>query len=119
MRVIAQNSPGHVLNFGSVVFHAGSNIASRWSDFREYSEADRDYFDQLLPMEDIEFGPGGEVVRIPGSGSDGIYEFDGIWGIDVRGQTDVGTEEIPLITKDPDAMTALKVLRRRIRSRTG
>ena len=111
MRVIAQNSPGHVLNFGSVVFHAGSNIASRWSDFREYSEADRDYFDQLLPMEDIEFGPSGEVVRIPGSGSDGIYEFDGIWGIDVRGQSDVGTEEIPLITKDPDAMTALKVLR--------
>lgn len=111
MRVIAQNSPGHVLNFGSVVFHAGSKIVSRWSDFREYSEADRDYFDQFLPMEDIEFGPGGEVVRIPGSGSDGIYEFDGIWGIDVRGQTDVGTEEIPLITKDPDAMTALKVLR--------
>ena len=27
-------------NQGTVVFHAGSNIAARWEDFQSYSEAD-------------------------------------------------------------------------------
>src|SRR6202011_494406 len=47
MRVIEQDAPGHPLNNGVVVFHAGANIASRWEDFQQYSEADREYFDQL------------------------------------------------------------------------
>ncbi|MDC6690015.1 helicase-related protein, partial [Leclercia adecarboxylata] len=54
MRVIRQNAPGDVLNQGVVVFHAGANIARRWVDFQEFSEADRDYFDQLLPLEEVD-----------------------------------------------------------------
>ena len=54
MRVIEQNAPGHVLNQGVVVFHAGANIARQWSDFQTYSEADQDFFDQLLPLEGID-----------------------------------------------------------------
>jgi superfamily II DNA or RNA helicase len=45
MRVIQQNAPGHVLNQGVVVFHAGGNIARQWTDFQTYSEADREYFE--------------------------------------------------------------------------
>jgi superfamily II DNA or RNA helicase len=47
MRVIEQNDPGSILNQGVVVFHAGANIANRWSDFQAYSEADQSFFDQL------------------------------------------------------------------------
>jgi hypothetical protein len=47
MRVIQQNAPGHVLNQGVVVFHAGGNIARQWTDFQNYSEADRDSFRPL------------------------------------------------------------------------
>ncbi|WP_373060117.1 helicase-related protein, partial [Vibrio parahaemolyticus] len=45
MRVIEQNSPRSPINQGIVVYHAGSNIAQRWSDFKEFSTADREYFD--------------------------------------------------------------------------
>ena len=61
MRVIEQNAPGHILNHGSVVFHAGANVASRWADFQVYSEADREYFDQLLPIEDLDFSSSGRA----------------------------------------------------------
>src|SRR5688572_22574717 len=46
MRVIVQNSPADPLNQGVVVFHAGANIARQWSDFQNYTEADREFFDQ-------------------------------------------------------------------------
>src|ERR1700730_15246745 len=36
---------------GVVVFHAGANVASRWEDFQRYSQADQEFFDQLLPVE--------------------------------------------------------------------
>lgn len=57
MRVVKQNAPGDVVNRGVVVFHVGANIANRWSDFRNFSQADQDYFADLLPeVEDIDFG---------------------------------------------------------------
>ncbi len=68
MRVIQQNAPGHVLNQGVVVFHAGGNIARQWSDFQTYSEADRDFFDQLLPLEGIDpsdLRPEREIEPLP------------------------------------------------------
>ena len=65
MRVIEQNAPGHVLNHGSVVFHAGANVANRWADFQQYSEADREFFDQLLPMEDLDFGSADDLEVEP------------------------------------------------------
>ena len=108
MRVVEQNDPGHVLNHGSVVFHAGANVARRWSDFQHYSEADQEFFDQLLPMEDLDFSSGDEleVAITPRNFGDGER-------IDVRSQTAVRLEEIPLLADDPEALAALRVLRER------
>lgn len=103
MRVIEQDAPGHPLNNGVVVFHAGANVASRWEDFQQYSEADREYFDQLLPMEGLDFTTGDELQIDPGSRS--ARER-----VDVRSQTDVRLQEIPLIEDDTEALAALKIL---------
>jgi superfamily II DNA or RNA helicase len=102
MRVIQHDSPGHPLNNGAVVFHVGANVARRWEDFQNYSEADQEYFDQLLPLEELDFGSGEELELhpMPALGD----------RVDVRSQGDIQLEEIPLIQDDPDAIAALKVL---------
>lgn len=108
MRVIEQNAPGHVLNNGAVVFHAGSNIASRWSDFQKYSEADREFFDQLLPVEGLDFGSADELEVEPTP-----RDIDDCEGFDVRSQTGIQLEEIPLVFEDPEALAALRILQER------
>ncbi len=108
MRVIKQNTPGHVLNHGTVVFHAGANVASRWADFQQYSEADREFFDQLLPMEGLDFGSADELEVEPAP-----RDFGDGGRFDVRSQTAIRLEEIPLIAEDPEALAALKVLQER------
>lgn len=107
MRVIKQDAPGHVLNNGVVVFHAGANIARRWEDFQQYSEADREYFDQLLPLEGLDFTSGDELQIVPATDRPGPQRLD------VRSQTDVRLEEIPLIEDDADALAALKLLQQK------
>ena len=68
MRAIEQNAPGHPLNQGVVVFHVGANVARRWNDFRQFSEADQGYFAELLPeAEEVDF-TGETVEREPGGG---------------------------------------------------
>lgn len=104
MRVIKQNSPGDPLNQGTVVFHAGSNIAKRWEDFQEYSEADQDFFQQLLPLEEINFSDSNEIAVDPIPRSPNTVE--------VRSQSDVRLQEIPLLDDD-EAMSALNTLRAR------
>lgn len=47
MRVVEHNAPGHPLNNGSVVFHAGANTAKAWTDFKEFAEADQEWFTLL------------------------------------------------------------------------
>lgn len=106
MRVIEQNAAGHVLNNGTVVFHAGANVASRWEDFQQYSEADREFFDQLLPMEGLDFGSSDELEVEPAPRGAGDGE-----GVNVRGQSGVQLEEIPLIEEDAEALEALRTLR--------
>jgi len=106
MRVIVQNSPGHPLNQGTVVFHAGANVARRWQDFQEYSEADQGFFDQFLPMEDLNFTDSNEIAVTPAGAGDPST-------IEVRGQSAVLLEEIPLIQNDPEAMEAIQALRER------
>ena len=108
MRVIKQNAPDHILNHGSVVFHAGANVASRWADFQMYSEADREFFDQLLPIEDLDFSSGDELEVEPAPRDFGDGER-----FDVRSQTAIRLEEIPLIAEDPETLAALRVLRER------
>jgi len=105
MRVIKQDAPGDPLNNGVVVFHAGANIARRWQDFQKFSEADRDYFDQLLPIEDLDFTSGDEIQIDPLASSPQAPP-----PLDVRSQTDVRLQEIPLIKDDPAALAALKTL---------
>lgn len=106
MRVIKQDAPGHPLNYGTVVFHAGANIASRWEDFQEYSEADKDFLDQLLPMEGLDFSSVDELKFEPHP-----RECDGVNGFNIEGQTDVELQELPLIKDNPAALAALEVLR--------
>ena len=65
MRVIKPDAAGDPLNNGVVVFHAGANIAQRWEDFQNYSEADREFFDQLLPVENLDFKDSEEIEINP------------------------------------------------------
>jgi superfamily II DNA or RNA helicase len=107
MRVIEHNAPGHPLNNGVVVFHAGANIASRWEDFQEYSEADREYFDQLLPLESLDFSSADELEIEPAQPTSIARRVN---PVDVRAQTDVRIQEIALIEDDSEAVAALKLL---------
>ena len=103
MRVITQNAPGDVINQGVVVFHAGANVASRWSDFQQYTEADKEFFDQLLPVEGLDFSAGDEIEVEPAPRPDAD-------SFEVSAQTGVQVEEIPLLRDDPEAMAALRRL---------
>ena len=96
MRVIKQDAPGDPLNNGVVVFHAGANIARRWEDFQQFSEADREFFDNLLPIEGLDFTNGDEIRIDPLAPLPQAQE-----PLDVRSQTDVRLQEIPLIRDDP------------------
>lgn len=53
MRVAEPNNPTSLNNQGIVVYHAGANIAQRWADFKDFSEADQAYFDDLFPTEEV------------------------------------------------------------------
>lgn len=104
MRVIVQNAPGHALNQGVVVFHAGANVARQWGDFQQYSEADQAYFDQLLPLEGLDPGdPHGEreIMPAPRLGDE----------VEVRAQSEVQMEEIHLLEEDEAA--AIRLLQER------
>jgi superfamily II DNA or RNA helicase len=106
MRVIEHDAPGHPLNNGVVVFHAGANIARRWEDFQQYSEADREYFDQLLPMENLDFTNAEELEIDPVQPCPRHIN-----PVDVRAQTDIRIQEISLIKDDSDAIAALAMLK--------
>lgn len=105
MRVIEQNAPGHVLNQGIVVFHAGANIARRWEDFQDYSEADREFFDQFLPVESVDPATEPDEREIEPSLPEDRDQ------IEVRSQSEVRVQEIPLLRDDPDAMKMIEALR--------
>jgi len=105
MRVIVQNNSQHPLNQGTVVFHAGANVAQRWHDFQEYSEADQDFFDQLLPIEELDFTRSDELSVTPTPRE--LNELS------VRGQSGIELQEIPLIQDDAEAMQAVSILKER------
>jgi len=106
MRVIEQNNSQSILNQGVVVFHAGANIAKQWGDFQQFSEADKEFFDQLLPLEDFTPDAGGDTKTIEPTPRD---ETD---KIEVKSQTDVTLEEISLY-EDTEALEALRILQRK------
>jgi DNA or RNA helicases of superfamily II len=113
MRVIHQKAPGDPANEGVVVFHAGANVARHWEDFQEYSEADREFFDELLPLEVDGLDSRDEVEITPRLASIPVEN-----SVDVRSQTGVLVEEIPLIADDPDALAAFKLLMEKGYSKT-
>jgi superfamily II DNA or RNA helicase len=103
MRVIEQNKPGAPVNNGVVVFHAGANTTARWEDFREFTEADKEWFrlltDQEIP-EDEE-----EVVIDPQAEASGREPQ-----VEITSQEAVSLESVPLLS-DKRAREALEMLR--------
>ncbi len=106
MRVVTQNVPNAPENRGVVVFHAGANCARRWADFQAYTEADQEFFDELLPMEGLDFTDRNEIVVEP-------VPRDPNEGMDVRFQSEVHVQEIPLIEDDAEALELIRQLRER------
>ena len=101
MRAIEQNAPGHALNQGVVVFHVGANVARRWNDFRQFSEADQGYFAELLPeAEEVDFA-GDTADREPGGG--------GIAPVEILEERDVRAADMEPIG-DPQAAALLQQL---------
>ena len=102
MRTVVPNDADHPQNRGIVVFHAGANVARRWNDFRDFSHADQEYFDELLPLEGLEFKDASELEVTPGRRP--------VDGTEIREQSEVGLEEIPLIEVSDRAKEALRIL---------
>lgn len=107
MRVVERDDPLHPSNNGTVVFHAGANIASRWEDFQEFSQADQEFFDELLPVEDLIFDNGDELLIEPTASGSNNSAHD---SFDVREQSEVMMEEIPLLHEDDEARRAFEIL---------
>lgn len=105
MRAVDQKGPNSHNNQGIVVFHAGANIAQRWSDFQQFSEADQEYFDQLLPVEELDFHDASELEIDPSSGAS--YQQQ----VEIKEQNSVTIQEIPLLKDDIDAQNAIEILR--------
>jgi len=103
MRALRTGEPDHILNQGSVVFHAGAACAQRWEDFRDFSEADQEYFDQLLPVEGLDFERADEIEVTPG-------ERPRVRPVQVRKQEAVTVVEMPLLENDA-AKAALQTLK--------
>jgi superfamily II DNA or RNA helicase len=104
MRVIVQDDPHNPLNQGTVIFHAGANIANRWKDFQNFSEADQRFFDELLPLEEKQYDVARDITPLS---SVETRELD--YRITSQGQ--VALEEIGLLEKDGKAKEAFEYLR--------
>jgi len=110
MRVIPGQPRHSVANRGTVIYHAGSNIARRWSDFRDFSAPDQQYFDELLPEEAREIDPDGAPVTIePGSGGGDARMVDVPL---IAAQGEVHLEE-QFLVEDPELEKALAVIAKR------
>ncbi|MFZ1125736.1 MAG: DEAD/DEAH box helicase family protein [Candidatus Baltobacteraceae bacterium] len=95
-------APGAPHEEGVVVFHAGSNIAALWDDLRDYSEADRQYFEELLPFED-------EAAFADGEGERELNPL-ALAGAQVTAQAGAQLEDIPLLENDDDVRRAVDAL---------
>jgi ribA/ribD-fused uncharacterized protein len=100
MRVIVQEAPKSPLNQGVVVFHAGANVARQWADFQAYSEADQAYFNELLPLESFDPADTSTIREIEPAYRDADV-------MEVRSQTEIHLEEIPLVEADESAAIQL------------
>ena len=102
MRVIEQNNPNSILNHGVIVYHAGGNIIPRWNDFKEFSAADQQYFESLLPTEYV------PITNGEGN-NDGSYIKTEKEEINVIAQTNVKIKTSYLL--DDESIKALELLK--------
>ncbi|WP_180153346.1 MULTISPECIES: DEAD/DEAH box helicase [unclassified Acinetobacter] len=102
MRVIEQNNPNSILNHGVIVYHAGGNIIPRWNDFKEFSAADQQYFESLLPTEYVPITNGG-------GNNDDSYIRTEKEEINVIAQTNVKIKTSYLL--DDESIKALELLK--------
>jgi superfamily II DNA or RNA helicase len=107
MRVIDQNSSSSLNNQGIVVFHAGSNVAQRWQDFQNFSQADQEYFNQLLPVEEVLDFSNVDVIELNPVSSPIRNDEK----VEIIEQEDVYIEELDLYKNDVEVQQALAVLK--------
>lgn len=103
MRVIEQNEPGAPVNNGVVVFHAGANTTARWEDFREFTEADQEWF-RLLTDQEI---PDDEEEAVVDPQTEALGREP---QVEITSQEAVSLEAVPLLS-DKRAREALEMLR--------
>lgn len=102
MRVIEQNKPNSILNQGVIIYHAGGNIIPRWNDFKEFSAADQQYFESLLPTEYVPITNGD-------TNNDGSYIATEKEEINIIAQTNVKIETSYLL--DDESIKAVELLK--------
>jgi superfamily II DNA/RNA helicase len=105
MRVIKQDSPGDPLNNGSVVFHAGANTVKAWEDFKNFAEADQEWFKLLT--EQVPIGSEPRVVDPTADMEPREREPD---PVHITEPGTVSLEELPLLSGDRlrEALATLK-----------
>src|SRR5690606_23645025 len=79
--------------------------ARLWEDFQEFSQADQEFFDQLLPVEDLEFGDAEELIIEPKSRTRTPNN------IEIKKQEGLSVVEIPLVMEDQSVREAFELLR--------
>lgn len=104
MRVIKQNAPGDPLNYGSVVFHAGANTVKAWEDFKDFAEADQEWFRLLTEQVPV----GDEPARETDPTED-MARAEREDDIRITEPGKVSLEELPLLSDDR-LKEALKLL---------
>jgi superfamily II DNA or RNA helicase len=102
MRSIVQNAPDDSKNRAVVVFHAGANVARRWDDFRQFSQADQAFFADLLPEAEEVALVEGIAEREPGGAG-------GISPVEILGESGVRAADMEPIG-DPQAAALLRQL---------
>jgi len=107
MRVVDERNPESLNNQGVVIFHAGTNIHSRWSDFQRFSVRDQDYYAKLLPVEGIDLG------EEPTRELDPHVGFVPPITVQVIEQEGLSAETIPLLENDAEAAAAIELLRKK------
>jgi superfamily II DNA or RNA helicase len=103
MRIVPDTDPHSVVNEGVVVFHVGGNITGVWNDFREFADADQEFFANLVDEVLDERDP----VSRDNLGGQGVPPVRPT----VTGQEGLELESIELLRfNDPSVLEALAVL---------
>jgi len=106
MRVVKQDAPGDPLNYGSVVFHAGANTVKAWHDFKDFAEADQEWFELLTEQVLV----GGELERHVDPTDEMAREYLDEEEVLIIEPGQISLEELPLLS-DSRLKEALALLK--------